>query len=176
MPPTPKSFRLIYAPLPEETNDVEASTAFQYTQRAQTHLQEQGFQATASMIQEDSFSSMDTSVIIIFIVACAADGSIHRSVRKATKKLNTTNNNDEDGTSNLSQSLALCLLGQSRCDNSAKQMNQTIFGAGRRVEKSFAASHHALHQERLETQVELVGPEQDFDPWLESLMTSCRGA
>jgi hypothetical protein len=156
------SIQIIYAPLPEDRS--EENAALEYAQLAKAYLQQKGIESAATIVQEDSFERIvpngDGSLLLI-IVSCAADGSIHRLVRKASKRLGGD------------ARFAVALLGHARCDNSAKQMNQTIFGAGRRMEKTLS-NHFATIQGRLETQVELVGPEQDFDPWLESLVSNLR--
>ena len=75
------------------------------------------------------------------------------------------------------------LLGHARCDNSAKQMAETIFQSGRKFEKQVSAyggGNHATMTNhmpsrilpRLETQVELIGPEVEFDPWLATILTN----
>jgi len=78
------------------------------------------------------------------------------------------------------------LLGHARCDNSAKQMAETIFQSGRKFEKQVSAygggsqttttttTNHMLPRilPRLETQVELIGPEVEFDPWLATILTN----
>jgi len=81
------------------------------------------------------------------------------------------------------------LLGHARCDNSAKQMAETIFQSGRKFEKQVSAYGGGSHASttttstttnhipsrilpRLETQVELIGPEVEFDPWLATILTN----
>ena len=76
------------------------------------------------------------------------------------------------------------LLGHARCDNSAKQMAETIFQSGRKFEKQVAAYGGGSQTTtttnpmpsrilpRLETQVELIGPEVEFDPWLATILTT----
>jgi hypothetical protein len=157
------SIQIIYAPLPEDRS--EESAALECAKRANAYLQQKGIESSAAaIIQEDSFESAlpnDDGLLLLIVISCAADGSIHRLVRKASKRLGGD------------ARFAVALLGHARCDNSAKQMNQTIFGAGRRTEKTLS-NHFATIQDRLETQIELVGPEQDFDPWLESLVSNLR--
>jgi hypothetical protein len=73
---------------------------------------------------------------------------------------------------------ALAALGHARCENSANQMADTIFGTGRRFDKALSGSGFFQNASgassctvpRLETQVELCGPETEFDPWLELLL------
>ena len=60
-------------------------------------------------------------------------------------------------------------------ENSANQMSDTIFATARRFDKLMSSSglfDTSLTWNRLETQVELSGPEVDFDPWLKSLIQS----
>ena len=76
------------------------------------------------------------------------------------------------------------LLGHARCDNSAKQMAETIFQSGRKFEKQVSAYGGGSQTTtttnpmpsrilpRLETQVELIGPEVEFDPWLATILTN----
>jgi hypothetical protein len=52
-------------------------------------------------------------------------------------------------------------------------MGDTIFGTGRRFEKALAGSsifETLPYVPRLETQTELCGPEDEFDPWVMSLV------
>lgn len=116
--------------------------------------------------------------VTVFLISCTADGSVNRSVRQVTKKLkkystqSTTTGSETTRTTNNSAATTtnyVGLLGHARCDNSAKQMADTIFGTGRRFPKALAHCYDVGRQQ-LETQVELVGPEQDFDPWVKSIM------
>mmetsp|Transcript_32856 Transcript_32856/g.79527 ORF Transcript_32856/g.79527 Transcript_32856/m.79527 type:complete len:207 (-) Transcript_32856:120-740(-) len=203
----PLAVSIIYAPSPDEpaVSDQEDFAAYQYACRAKESLLKllplSNTNVTISCIQESSFEEIilttctDENVnettspkrmLCLLILSCSADGSIHRLLRKATKRLG------QDGSSSSSPSnrimtqsipLAVALLGHARCDNSAKQMNQTIFGSGRRIEKALlttttgntSGDHGGFIgiQDRLETQVELVGPEVDFDPWWNSVIGQC---
>ena len=152
----------------------------------------------------DIASSADTATsttidITLFLISCTADGSVNRSVRKITRKLKNNNNATTTTTTagSISTAVVVGLLGHARCDNSSKQMADTIFGNnGRKFDKALqqqqqqqsssttildeddgsggdennVVSPVSLSTTRLETQVELYGPEQDFDPWLEGLL------
>ena len=148
-------------------------------------------------------SSADTTAtatidITLFLISCTADGSVNRSVRKITRKLKNNNAATTTATrpptpttagssisTTASAVVVVGLLGHARCDNSSKQMADTIFGTnGRKFDKALQQQQQqssssndvvspvslSLSTTRLETQVELYGPEQDFDPWLEGLL------
>jgi hypothetical protein len=84
------------------------------------------------------------------------------------KKENDTNTKDK----NYEYYYAVVLLGHARCENSASQMGDVIFGAGRRFEKSLScSSRFQCTTSRLETQVELGDPIHDFDPWIMDLLS-----
>jgi hypothetical protein len=150
-----------------------------------------------------------TTALYLFIVSCAADGSVHRSVRQFARSLahvvkrvdqQDSNSITSGGSSSNSAGcknhnrFALTLLGHARCDNSAKQMADTIYSAGTRLEKSLlqvlpsvqrqqqqrqqqqqtmtTSSPINDHIGRCDTQVELEGPEVKFDPWIMTLAQS----
>ena len=113
--------------------------------------------------------------LTVFLVSCTADGSVNRNVRKIMRKL------PKGGAAevNCARHYAIAALGHARCENSAMQMADTIFGTARRLDKSIAGSGFfdigpaaPPSLIRLETQVELCGPEKEFDPWFKSLMNS----
>jgi asparagine synthase (glutamine-hydrolysing) len=131
----------------------------------------------------DDTTATTTTNITLFLISCTADGSVNRLVRKITRKLKnlstaSTNTNTNTNTTMNFGIAAVGLLGHARCDNSSKQMADTIFGSnGRKFDKALQQSSITVVGEdvvsvstRLETQVELYGPEQDFDPWLEGLL------
>jgi hypothetical protein len=130
----------------------------------------------------DDTTATTTTNITLFLISCTADGSVNRLVRKITRKLknlSTASTNTNTNTSTMNFGIAAVgLLGHARCDNSSKQMADTIFGSnGRKFDKALQQSSITVVGEdvvsvstRLETQVELYGPEQDFDPWLEGLL------
>jgi len=111
--------------------------------------------------------------VTMFLISCTADGSVNRSVRQVTKKLKKYSTQSTNETSRTTSIAAthnyVGLLGHARCDNSAKQMTDTIFGTGRRFQKALEQCYD-LGRPQMETQVELVGPEQDFDPWVASII------
>jgi len=112
----------------------------------------------------------DAIVITIFLISCSADGSVNRNVRKIMRKI------PKDTIKPNKQSFfAIAALGHARCENSANQMADTIFATARRFDKVMSSSgmfNTSIKWKRLETQVELNGPEVDFDPWLKSLIQS----
>ena len=118
----------------------------------------------------------EDKAITIFLISCSADGSVHRNVRKIMRKIPKdtvipNNNND-----NKRYYYAIAALGHARCENSANQMADTIFATVRQFDKVMSSSGMFVDTcskwNRLETQVELTGPEVDFDPWLKSLIQS----
>mmetsp|Transcript_22579 Transcript_22579/g.48876 ORF Transcript_22579/g.48876 Transcript_22579/m.48876 type:complete len:199 (+) Transcript_22579:137-733(+) len=122
-------------------------------------------------------------VLTIFLVSCSADGSVNRNVRKIMRKLpkhgdaanSVSKCHSGVAEVNCPRYYAIAALGHARCENSANQMAEIIFGTARRVDKLLAGSGFfdigpAPHFSRLETQVELCGPEKEFDPWLKRLM------
>ena len=111
--------------------------------------------------------------ISIFLISCSADGSVNRNVRKIMRKI--SKDKDAESNDNKQYFFAIAALGHARCENSAKQMSDTIFATARRFDKLMSSSglfDTSLTWNRLETQVELSGPEVDFDPWLKSLIQS----
>ena len=90
-------------------------------------------------------------------------------MRKIPKDIESKSNDKQ-------QNYAIAALGHARCENSANQMADTIFATTRRFDKLMSSSgmfvDTSLKWKRLETQVELNGPEVDFDPWLKSLIQS----
>ena len=200
------SVNILYAPLPDESTGVSASLEF--AKRGQEYLQKQARshgQPTVAVhvnpLMEESVqefyqlqqSPQSNGTLFILLLSCGRDGSVHRVVRKVTKKLQTsiTNQPLPDGCG-----YALALLGHSICKTSAEQMNEQVFATGRRLVKTLRS---ALPRERpstdgtdantdnddgsssrianettpsvfvLETQVELTSPEDSFDPWLQTL-------
>mmetsp|Transcript_3992 Transcript_3992/g.11350 ORF Transcript_3992/g.11350 Transcript_3992/m.11350 type:complete len:212 (-) Transcript_3992:2552-3187(-) len=122
----------------------------------------------------------------IFIISCSADGSVDRIVRKLIRSLK--NNNNDDNAVSASQAsksipkVAIALLGHARCENSANQMRDTIFGNGRKFRKAVMgwskanASENSGNKlssgESLEVQVELEGPDSPggFDEWIKRIV------
>jgi len=131
----------------------------------------------------------------IVLLSCSADGSVHRIVRKIRNFKNNLKSSDysvehfNEGSSPESSfssttkpkacKMAIALLGHARCENSANQMNDTIFSHGRKFHQSidgFAARTGCTHMlKKLEVQVELEGPDQPggFDEWVNEIANSC---
>jgi hypothetical protein len=134
-----------------------------------------------SATSSTSENQTTTTTLYLFVISCAADGSVHRSVRKFARSLAKVNMN-KGGVCCKDNCFAVTLLGHARCDNSAKQMADTIYGAGWRLEKSLLQAASLLFplslvsddrpRQRCETQVELEGPEVKFDPWIMALAQS----
>ena len=165
-----KALHLVFAPLPDD--NVETSAAREYALRAKHFLEKKQVEVYVSPIDEnlmDRIIKSSNAVWLLLIISCGADGSIHRLMRKAVRNLKSS----ASGAGGSSAKFAVALLGHARCANSAIQTEQTIFGAGRRIEKTLSDHLSKIH-DRIETQVELVGPEQEFDPFLESLSKSTR--
>ena len=129
-----------------------------------------------------------SSRLVVFLISCSADGSVERSVRKVMRKLPKSGEATTRGSSSacadvslagaaVDDEYAVALLGHARCENSANQMADTIFGTGRRFEKALGTSGlfaGSPFVSRLEAQVELCGPEKEFDPWVMGLTGSMR--
>ena len=125
---------------------------------------------------EQNNTTEEDIIITIFLISCSADGSVHRNIRKIMRKIpkdvNVKPNNDNN---NKQHFFVIAALGHARCENSANQMADTIFATARRFDKVMFSSgifDISVKWKRLETQVELTGPEVDFDPWLKSLIQS----
>jgi len=125
-------------------------------------------------IEQNNNTEGDT-VITIFLISCSADGSVNRNVRKIMRRI-PKDTNKPNNYNNKQYYYAIAALGHARCENSANQMADTIFSTARRFDKVMSSSgmfvDTSLKWKRLETQVELSGPEVDFDPWLKSLLQS----
>ena len=116
----------------------------------------------------------------IFIISCSADGSVDRIVRKIVRNLR--NSTDDNAASENKPKVAIALLGHARCENSANQMKDTIFGNGRKFLKAVvgllkaAAPENSKDElslvESLEVQVELEGPDSPggFDEWIKRIV------
>lgn len=95
---------------------------------------------------------------------------------------NLRNSTDNTATSENKPKVAIALLGHARCENSANQMKDTIFGNGRKFLKAVvgllnvAASDNSKDGlssvESLEVQVELEGPDSPggFDEWIKRIV------
>jgi len=127
--------RVFYAAHPD-SQSLQEDSAYTYSHRVDEDAQK---------LSEDS--PVDEHSVVV--IACSADGSIHRSVRKFMRK-----NSDFSVR-------GVALLGHARCETSAKQMEDTVYGGGNRFANKAAYV--------VKTQVELEGPEAKFDPWIEEL-------
>jgi hypothetical protein len=165
-------------PLPDDASRLFDTTTCNYNQEDDTTA---NCSDTKESTAEKNKATTTTRTLHLFIISCAADGSVHRSARKFARSLANLNIQEKhnDIASSLQQQqqqqccyFALTLLGHARCDNSAKQMADTIYSAGWRLEKSLLALQATRSSitatttfSRCETQVELEGPEIKFDPW-----------
>ena len=176
---------ILYSPPPD--GDDASST---YTDRAVEYLnsinKEVGFVGPLKVndddddplpwyIEQNNTAIEDNRCISIFLISCSADGSVNRNIRKIMRKIPKDVNVKPNNDNNKQYHYAIVALGHARCENSANQMADTIFATARRFDKVMSSSgmfDASLKWKRLETQVELRGPEVDFDPWLKSLLHS----
>lgn len=121
--------------------------------------------------QDDDGIQPNAKTLTIFLISCSADGSVNRQVRKIMRKIPKTGTADGVATNGNSHYYAIAALGHARCENSANQMADTIFSTARRFDKLLSGLYVSLSS-RLETQVELIGPDEEFDPWVRSLLQS----
>ena len=119
-------------------------------------------------LQEDAtkilgLNRVEEGLFCVVVVSCDADGSVHRDVRKLTRKLS----NDTSGKMGLGvgNRLVVILLGHAVCSNSAMQMNSEIYRHGRKLAKFLGADK--LNGTLVEVQVELDPPEVGFDPFIQ---------
>lgn len=117
----------------------------------------------------------DCHSITLFLVSCGPDGSVHRSVRQTTKSFRSTDekndiqdDDDDDDDKHPDMDYAVALLGHAVCKTSAEQAGDETFAAGRRLARTILRpKRRLLMLPVLETQIELVDPTVEFDPWLE---------
>ena len=121
--------------------------------------------------QDDDGIQPNAKTLTIFLISCSADGSVNRQVRKVMRKIPKTGTADGVATKGDSHYYAIAALGHARCENSANQMADTIFSTARRFDKLLSGLYVSLSS-RLETQVELMGPDEEFDPWVRSVLQS----
>ena len=157
---------IICACLPEETLD--ESAAWEFANRSRRKLESIQTKVILSPLREETTVENENS-IYIFLISCAADGSVHRCTRKFLKKIK-----EESASRCLKYCIAL--LGHSVCRASAEQMNEQVFVAGRRLSKTLLQVFGNPIIKPLETQVELVAPDDAFDPWVASLITKIESA
>jgi hypothetical protein len=124
----------------------------------------------------------------VLLISCGPDGTVHRTIRKLTKALKERNSSQQQlqqppppsRPNHPNVTFAIALLGHAVGKTSAEQMSDQIFAAGRRLSKMLQSMQHAgLGAEimdrkaslLLETQVELVPPEDAFDGWVDKVVT-----
>jgi hypothetical protein len=171
-----------YAPLPEERNPNEsASRAFADRIIAQSNstakwtcdvvikiLDLEIIKTAMTTIMTQAATDEQTPTLHFFVVSCDADGSVHKAVRKISREL--SKKGTEISATETHQYYAVVLLGHARCENSAQQMKDTIFTAGRKFDKVLDGSFGARLRDRVEVQAELEGPDESFDPWVKAAL------
>ena len=188
--------KVIYSPQPDEPQ--ESSAAYEYAKRISDMLGGGGLTSIRSSAETDCDGEANAIVVerlslesfnvltcpdctqCIFIISCSADGSVDRIVRKIVRNLR--NSTDDNAASENKPKVAIALLGHARCENSANQMKDTIFGNGRKFLNAVvgllkaAASDNSKDElssvENLEVQVELEGPDSPggFDEWIKRIV------
>jgi len=194
---------VLYSPLPDE--QPEASAAYEYSKRLSNIFHQNG-DGEETLCKEISIHrlSMDSLnftksedyeasqfLRVFIILSCSADGSVDRIVRKLVRSLKNDAKTEKMPESSLEDQsispktmgrIAIVLLGHARCDNSAQQMNDTIFNIGRKLyqcllqklnsSKTDSGEKNWHLEDRLETQVELEGPDtpDGFDEWVKKNM------
>ena len=176
--------KVIYSPQPDEPQ--ESSAAHEYAKRISDLLiSSSDGEANAIVVERLSLESVNVLTCpdctqCIFIISCSADGSVDRTVRKIVRNLR--NSTDDNAASENKPKVAIALLGHARCENSANQMKDTIFGNGRKFLNAVvgllkaAASDNSKDElssvEHLEVQVELEGPDSPggFDEWIKRIV------
>ena len=207
--------QIVFAPLPEEERDVERSAAKELALRTAeifrrmaasndatcvveiSHLvdwEKEKFMESISPASSNTETDQDGVIggknsVVVFLISCGPDGSVHRHVRKTTKwfkeqhqtiqSKETSNSKTVDEQLDSTATTAIvALLGHSVCKTSAEQMADEVFSPGRRLAKSIqnfvvSASQSSTkvtgaHKFLLETQIELEPPEEKFDGWVQS--------
>ena len=188
--------KVIYSPQPDEPQ--ESSAAYEYAKRISDMFGGDGLtsirssaetdcdgEASAIVVERLSLESVNVLTCpdctqCIFIISCSADGSVDRIVRKIVRNLR--NSTDDNAASENKPKVAIALLGHARCENSANQKKDTIFGNGRKFLKAVvgllnaAACDNSKDElssvESLEVQVELEGPDSPggFDEWIKRIV------
>lgn len=172
-----------YAPLPEEELDPEASAAREFANRVQVVVPSSSCDdVRVDMLDLEKLQAAITTtnnsqtyrVLHLFILSCAADGSVHRAVRKISREFNKNNKSGEAfSTKSQQHQYAVALLGHARCENSAQQMKDTIYAGGRKLDTSLQKNSALVSLvSRLEMQAELENPATTFDPWIGALWGS----
>lgn len=179
--PSMSGINIYFAPQPDEKP--ETSAAYEYAQRIISLRIPPNTEVNLSRLDSDSIDTIPkiengSAMKNIFVLSCSADGSMDRAVRKIIRKLKGNDTNDEssciqnelDETGNLV--MAIALLGHARCDNSAKQMKETIFSTGRRLIKMMKGQFLANTFHSIEVQAELEAPNAvgGFDDWARTII------
>ena len=194
--------KVVYAPQADEPQ--ESSAAHEYAQRISSLVEDSADSSNASddvssnanaivverltlesldfLMKGDGGEDEETIAQHIFIISCAADGSVDRIVRKLIRSLK---NSTSGGISTQRPKVAIALLGHARCENSANQMKDTIFGSGRKFCRAVKSLLEVDGDKNandsfstLEVQVELEGPDAagGFDDWVRKLHVPCSKA
>ena len=111
------------------------------------------------LLQERNF------LLLVLIISCEADGSVHRDVRKLTRQITASGETSELGRLQNNHRIVVVLLGHAICHNSANQMESEIFRVGRKLAKLLGAE--TGKGTLLETQVELESPQVSFDAFMQ---------
>jgi len=183
--------QVFYSPQPDE--ETNSSAACEYSNRINgliipSSSQDNNVDISLHRLDLKSINKLDETsksgpCLNIFIISCSADGSVDRVVRKLVRTMKSSTRSGETDDSSCQELpiissrcfVALALLGHARCENSAQQMKDTIFTAGRKFGKQmqeyFKDSQFA---DRLEVQAELDGPEMTggFDEWVQQSIKS----
>ena len=197
--------KVIYSPQPDEP--CQSSAAFEYAKRVSSLVVADGASSSHAADAGVAGDVNNSSLIVaerltlqsldflaegnkeddeqhcptyIFIVSCAADGSVDRIVRKLIRNLKSSTCTEKSMLTSGGgrPKVAIALLGHARCENSANQMKDTIFANGRRLRKGVVGVLGAGVDinvgdavPSLEVQVELEPPEVagGFDEWIKAL-------
>ena len=212
------NIQIIFAPLPEEERDVDRSSAKEFALRVADRFRDEprviGGDACSNVEihhladwKKDEFLLTDEcgdkdvvgakKTIVVFVISCGPDGSVHRCVRKTTKWIKEQEQNRKlkdkektqgenvcsDGTLSAMTTAMVALLGHAVCKTSAEQMEDEVYSSGRRLAKSLQRITAAPQPSNLsststepsfllETQVELEPPEEKLDGWVASWINS----
>ena len=175
---------IVYASLPDSSGD--RSAAMEFSQRAAAAASSrQGRSASIRPLRENDVAEWGREEkpsgddfnhsVTLYVVSCGPDGSVDRLVRKLARKIKddaaslTKPTTKADGDADDFYRSSLALLGHSVCKTSAEQMHEQVFATGRRLAKVLRQARGCPVVETLETQVELVAPEESFDPWIQRL-------
>mmetsp|Transcript_9171 Transcript_9171/g.14215 ORF Transcript_9171/g.14215 Transcript_9171/m.14215 type:complete len:175 (+) Transcript_9171:106-630(+) len=165
---------ILYAPQPDERP--ESSAAYEYAKRSGDLMSTRiitidrlGIESLKSHhdeVAEPTHGDESNSAackMMILIISCSADGSVDRMVRKILRQKATT----------IAPyvTISIALLGHAKCDNSAKQMEDTIFYHGRKFHRFIESMSNGCPTSKVEVQVELEDPEARYDEWMRNQST-----